>query len=61
MRLVLILVALVGGFVLVAMLVAPHQPELRDWYLRNACPQLDKLSADICAAIRRESGATRPL
>lgn len=53
MRLLIILVALVGGFVLVAMLVAPSQPVLRDWYLANACPQLDKLSADICAPIRR--------
>ncbi|WP_375459588.1 hypothetical protein [uncultured Enterovirga sp.] len=53
MRFLIILVALVGGFVLVAMLVAPSQPTLRDWYLVNACPQLDKLSTDICAPIRR--------
>ena len=53
MRLLIILLALVGGFVLVAMVVAPSQPALREWYLVNACPQLDKLSTDICAPIRR--------
>lgn len=56
MRLLIILVALVGGFVLVGMLVAPSQPVLRDWYLANACPQLDKMSTDICAPIRRAAG-----
>ena len=56
MRLLILLVALLGGFVLVAMLVAPHQPTLRVWYLQNACPLLDQLSPDICAPVRRESG-----
>jgi hypothetical protein len=57
MRLLVLLVAVLGSFVLVAMLVAPHQPTLRDWYLNNACPLLDRLSSDICAPIRREAGA----
>lgn len=56
MRLAILVIALIGAFVLVAMLVAPTQPVLRDWYLANACPQLDKLSTDICASIRREAG-----
>lgn len=60
MRIVVLLVALFGAFVLVAMLVAPSQPAIRDWYLVNACPQLDKLSTDICASMRR-AGETRPL
>ena len=51
MRLLVPLVAVLGGFVLVAMLVAPHQPTLRDWYLNNACPLLDRLSSDICATV----------
>jgi hypothetical protein len=55
MRLVLALVAAVGVFVMVGMLVAPHQPEMRAWYLNNACPLLDRLSDDICAAVRREA------
>jgi hypothetical protein len=59
MRLLFLIVALVGGFVLIGMLVAPHQPELRGWYLQNACPYLDELSTDICAGVRRES-PTRP-
>ena len=54
MRLVLALLAAVGVFVLVGMVVAPHQPEMRAWYLNNACPLLDQLSADICAGVRRE-------
>jgi hypothetical protein len=53
MRLIILLVALLGGFVLVGMLVAPSQPDLRDWYLQNACPYLDQVSSDICAAARR--------
>lgn len=53
MRLVIILLALVGGFILVAMTIAPSQPAVRDWYLVNACPMLDKISTDICAPIRR--------
>ena len=56
MRLLILLIALIGGFVLVAVLVAPHQPTLRTWYLQNACPLLDQLSPDICAALRREAG-----
>ena len=55
MRLLIILIALIGGVVLVAMLVAPSQPVLRDWYLANACPTLDKLSTDICASLRRSA------
>lgn len=58
LRLIFALVAIVGIFVLVAMTVAPSQPALRAWYLANACDHLDKLSTDICAAIRR-SGAER--
>ena len=58
-RLLFLLFALLGGFILSAMLVAPYQPELRGWYLENACPQLDKLSLDICAAARREAGPKR--
>jgi hypothetical protein len=50
LRLIVGLVALVGGFILVAMLVAPSQPNLRAWYLENACPTL---STDICAALHR--------
>lgn len=53
MRLLIVLLALVGGFILVGMLVAPSQPALRDWYLLQACPQLDKLSTDFCAPVRR--------
>ena len=55
MRLILLLLALFGGFVLIAILVAPRQPELRSWYLQNACPYLDQLSTDVCAAMRREA------
>jgi hypothetical protein len=62
MRLLLLILAVLGGFVLVGMLVAPYQPELRAWYLQNACSYLDQLSTDICAAARREAGkaALRP-
>jgi hypothetical protein len=56
MRLLILILALVGAFVLVAMFVAPHEPTLRTWYLDNACPHLDRLSQDICAAARREAG-----
>jgi hypothetical protein len=56
MRLVILLIAILGGFVLVGMLVAPYQPELCNWYLQNACPYLDQFSRDICAAARREAG-----
>ncbi|WP_046869098.1 hypothetical protein [Microvirga massiliensis] len=53
MRLIILLIALLGGFVLVGMLVAPSIPGLRDWYIANACPYLDQFSSDICAAVRR--------
>ena len=53
---VLLLVALVGAFIAVAMLIAPTQPTLRAWYLENACPLIDKASTDVCAAMRREAG-----
>lgn len=55
MRLIILLIALLGGFVMVGMLIAPSQPGLRDWYIQNACPYLDRLSGDICAAARREA------
>lgn len=55
--LTLIIVGAVA-FVLVAMYVAPSQPELRAWYLRNACEYLDKASPQICAPLRRtETGS----
>ncbi|MDB5511963.1 MAG: hypothetical protein JWR08_1446 [Enterovirga sp.] len=53
MRLLILLLALVGGFILVGMTVAPSQPVLRDWYIANACPLLDQLSTDMCAPVRR--------
>lgn len=56
MRLLMTLVALVGGIVLFGMLVAPYQPGLREWYIQTACPYLDQMSRDICAAARREAG-----
>lgn len=56
MRIILAIAGLLGIFVLVAMTVAPSQPPVRDWYLKNACDQLDKISTDICAAMRREAG-----
>jgi len=60
MRLLILLLALLGGFVLVGMTIAPGQPALRDWYVEYACPYLDKLSADICAPVRRAaSGSAR--
>ena len=59
MRLVVLLLALLGGLVLFGMLVAPYQPSVRDWHLQNACPYLDQLSQDICAAARREAGDKR--
>jgi hypothetical protein len=59
MRLIIALLAAVGVLVLVGMLVAPHQPEMRAWYLNNACPLLDRLSSDICAAVRREAGSDK--
>lgn len=47
------------GFVLVAMLVAPTQPDLRAWYLKNACEHLDKVSGKICDPLR-QGGAGQP-
>jgi hypothetical protein len=58
-RLLILLLVLFGGFILLAMFGAPYQPELRAWYLQNACPHLDKLSTDVCAAMRREAGPKR--
>lgn len=58
MRIVVLLLALVGGFIVVGMTVAPSQPVLRDWYIANPCPLLDQISTDICAAVRR--AATEP-
>src|SRR3954462_6423126 len=57
MRLALLLITLLGGFVLVGMLIAPYEPTLRSWYLQRACRYLDQLSADIWAAARREAGS----
>lgn len=56
MQLVIIVLALLGGFVLVGMAVAPSQPGLRDWYIEQPCPYLDKISTDICAPVRRAAG-----
>ncbi len=56
-NLLLLLILLGGGFVLVAMYVAPTQPELRAWYLENACTTLDKVSTQICDPIRK-AGST---
>lgn len=56
----LLTLVIVGAvaFVLVAMYVAPSQPALRAWYLRNACEYLDKASPQICAPLRRtETGS----
>lgn len=46
------------AFVLVAMYVAPSQPEMRAWYLRNACEHLDKASPQICAPLRKAESGT---
>jgi hypothetical protein len=59
MRLLILLLALAGAFVLVAMFLAPHEPTLRTWYLQTACPHLDRLSTDICAAVRRETAGSK--
>ena len=56
LKVVVLLLAVIGGFIAVAMLIAPTQPTLRAWYLENACPHIDKLSRDVCAAMRREGG-----
>ena len=60
MRLVIPILAIVGGFVLVGMTIAPSQPTVRDWYLSNACPVLDNISTDICAAVRRAALEAKP-
>ncbi|TDR93550.1 hypothetical protein EV668_0815 [Enterovirga rhinocerotis] len=57
---ILALIGLLGIFVLVAMVVAPSQPVVRDWYLTHACGHLDRISTDICAAMRRAAGG-RPI
>jgi hypothetical protein len=56
LKLLVLLLALAGAFIVVAMLIAPTQPALRAWYLENACPLIDKSSTDVCAAMRREAG-----
>ncbi len=56
LRLVIVLVAVLGGVVLVGMTIAPSQPTVRDWYIGTACPVLDAISVDICAAVRRSAG-----
>lgn len=53
MRILVLILAILGGFVVTAMTIAPSQPALRTWYLANACDHLDKISTDICAAMRR--------
>ncbi|HMO27949.1 hypothetical protein [Enterovirga sp.] len=53
LRLILAIAGVLGIFILVAMTVAPSQPELRGWYLAHACGHLDRISPDICAAMRR--------
>ncbi|MER2265925.1 hypothetical protein [Methylobacterium oxalidis] len=55
-NLLLLLILVAAGFVLVAMYVAPTQPQLRAWYRDNACVHLDKLSPQICAPIRQADG-----
>ena len=60
MRLVILILAIVGGFILVGMTIAPSQPTVRDWYLSNACPVLDNISTDICAALRRAAVDAKP-
>lgn len=51
--------ALLGaiGFVLVALYVAPSQPDLRRWYLDHACEHLDKVSPTLCQPLRDADGA----
>lgn len=53
MQIIVAVLALVGGFILVGMTIAPSQPAVRDWYIVNACPMLDRISVDICAPVRR--------
>jgi hypothetical protein len=56
MRILVLLLAIVGGIILVGMTIAPNQPPVRDWYIANACPYLDMMSTDICAPVRRATG-----
>lgn len=58
-NILLLAILLAGGFVLVAMYVAPGQPGLRTWYRDNACVHLDKVSPQICAPIRQADGGDR--
>ncbi len=61
MRSLLSLVLLAAiALVLVALYVAPSNPDLRTWYLRNACEHLDKVSPKICAPMR-EADTARPI
>lgn len=56
LRLAIVLFAVLGCVVLVGMTIAPSQPTVRDWYVSTACPVLDTISTDICAAVRRAAG-----
>jgi hypothetical protein len=55
----LLTLVIVGAiaFILVGMYVAPSQPDMRAWYLRNACEHLDKMSPKICEPLRTADGA----
>ena len=55
-NLLVLIIVLCGGFYLVGMFVAPTQPAVREWYLASACPQLDKLSPQLCDPIRKAQG-----
>jgi len=58
MRNILTLVILGAvGFILVGLYIAPTQPDLRSWYLANACEHLDKLSPKLCQPMRDADGA----
>ncbi|WP_336486754.1 hypothetical protein [Methylobacterium nigriterrae] len=58
-NLLVLVIVLAAAFVLVAMYVAPSQPQLRAWYRDNACVHLDKVSPQICAPLRQADGAER--
>ncbi len=60
MRLVIVLLAIVGAFIIVGMTIAPTQPTIRDWYIGTACPLLDSISTDICAPVRRAAADSKP-
>ncbi len=55
--LLILLVVLIGGFYLVGLFVAPSQPNVREFYTVSACPQLDKVSTELCGPIRRAQPA----